>query len=202
MATSDVRSIDSLRNLKAGLVELAHQWDGSLQQIKVSLHRIEEHFSVERPAYWKKEVRKAEQTLTEAMDNLSSQQGNASDGNGPALSEARQRVQIAKRRLEWCEEKLRAAKRIAIQVDRICQEVAGPIADVSSHVEVSLPRAASTLAEWVGHLDRYTETSSFALEPQTRNSATTHGDSGSMPEPVTPSDVMPPENASSESATP
>ncbi len=158
METSDVRSIESLRLLRIAIGELGHDWDLSIQQIRFAMHRIEEHFSAALPAYWKQQTRTAERKLSEAQDNLSRQQGNSSDGNAPALTEAKQRVNLAKRRLSFCEDKLRMTAKVAIHVERACQELAGPLADAAGHVDVTLPKAAGHLAELIGHLESYTET--------------------------------------------
>jgi hypothetical protein len=167
METSDVRSIDALRDLRRALGELSHGWDSALQQIRFSMHRIEEHFSTTMPNYWKTETRKAEQKLTEAMDNLSRQKGSSSDPNPPAATEAKQRVNSAKRRLTFCEEKQRAATRIAINVERACQELLGPIAEATGHVSTTLPNAAIKLAVMIEQLDRYAEMSLPPTSPAT-----------------------------------
>ncbi len=166
METSDVRSIDALRQLKAACRGLSQDWDGALQQIKFCTTRIEEHFASTLPAYWREQTRAAERRLSESLDNLSRLQGNVTDGNAPAMTEAKQRVQLARRRLALCESKSRAAKTIAIEINRVCQELAGPLAQVCGHVEVTLPGAASVLGQWIGHLEAYADT---AADRPTRN---------------------------------
>lgn len=162
METSDVRSIESLRTLRTAIGDLANDWDMALQQIRASIHRTEEHFSTRMPEHWKSQTRAAEQKLSEALNNLSHQQGNASSGQSPAVTEAKQRVQLAKRRLAVCEEKLRLAAKVAIQFEHACQELAGPIAEVVGHTNVTLPNAAGHLAVLISHLDRYVERTNHA----------------------------------------
>jgi len=157
METSDVRSIDSLRSLHAAIVALGSRWDGATQQIRSSTHRIDEHFSNTMPAYWKQQTNVAGQTLAEAENNLSRQHGNNASGQAPALTEAKLRVQKAKRRLDQCETKYHLSRKIALQFDRMSQELAGPLAEVASHCENTLPHAAVELAALIGHLDRYAE---------------------------------------------
>ncbi|MGV3486938.1 MAG: hypothetical protein ACO1RT_21160 [Planctomycetaceae bacterium] len=159
MSTSDVRSIESLRSLHHAIGLLAHDWDGALQQLRRAAERVREHFAVEMPAYWKQQTRAAEQKLTQALDNLSSQQGNSTEGRAPSLSEAKQRVQLARRRLTLCEAKLRAANNIAIHIELACQELAGPLAEVSGQANTSLPNAALKLESLIGHLEQYAELS-------------------------------------------
>ncbi len=162
METSDVRSIDAIRALRGAVLELGHDWDLALQQIRFSMHRVEEQFTTVLPAYWKSQSRVAEQTLAEAINNHSRQQGISSDGNAPALSEARHRVQVAKNRLSECEDKRRKAAKLAIQIELACQELAGPIAEVVDHSSNTLPTAADFLAKQIGFLDQYTESTGLA----------------------------------------
>jgi hypothetical protein len=162
METSDVRSIESLRMLRTAIGILANDWEVALQQIRASIHRTEDHFSNRMPEYWKNQTRAAEQKLSEALNNLSHQQGNASSGQAPAVTEAKQRVQLAKRRLADCEEKVRLAAKVAIQFETACQELAGPIAEVVGHTSVTLPNAAGHLAVLISHLDRYAERTDHA----------------------------------------
>lgn len=190
MASSDVRSIDSLRGLRSAVLELAHDWDLSLQQIRFAMHRIEEHFGHVMPSYWKQETRLAEQRLTEAMDNLSRQQGNTTDGNAPALTEAKQRVQLARRRLAFCEEKSRTAKKISLQVEQMCKDLSGPLAEATGHVSVNLPAGAEKLAQWIGHLDRYAEKPRFTNTPASSPQAHVE-----LPDSDTTGSESPPEKA-------
>jgi hypothetical protein len=157
METSDVRSIDALRDLKSHVIELSADWDLAIQQIKSTVQRVEGHFNTEMKAYWTQQTRQAEQKLAEAQNNLSRQQGNANTGQTPAVTEARQRVESMKRRLKLCEEKSRLAAQIAIHYERISRELAGPLADMTGHAATNLPMAASHLERFIGHLDRYTD---------------------------------------------
>lgn len=153
--SSDVRSIDALRELQAALLALSERWDGSLQQIKFTMHRIEEHFKHTMPSYWTQQLRLAEQKLTEALDNLSRLRGTAGPDNAPAATEAKQRVNQCRRRLSLCEAKLRAARGVAAKVDGVSDDLSGPIAQGFQHVQVTLPGAARELSQLIEHLDQY-----------------------------------------------
>lgn len=153
--SSDVRSIDALRELQASLLALAERWDGSLQQIKFTMHRVEEHFKHKMPTYWTQQLRLAEQKVTEAQDNLSRLRGTAGPDHAPAATEAKQRVNLCRRRLSLCEAKLRAARAVAAKVDGVSDDLSGPIAQGFQHVQVTLPGAARELSHLIEVLDQY-----------------------------------------------
>jgi hypothetical protein len=173
MSTSDVRSIDSLGQLRQTLLSLSSDWVDCLHQIKYAARRIEERFSMEIPGHWKHQVELAERSLTESLDNLSRYQ-TATSGVSAGDSEARLRVSKARRRLAFCQDKQRRARQLALTVQRACQDLAGPVAEVTMHSDVSLPAAAAELARMIDHLSRYAEIRSEPLPPPIANTAVDH----------------------------
>lgn len=164
MSTSDVRSIDSLIQLRHTLINLSGDWTDCLHQIKYAARRIHERFAVDLPAYWKHQTTLAERALTESLDNLSrlqSTSGGASPGGSaggsPGATEARMRVAKVRRRLALCQAKEKRSRQLALAVEQACEELSGPIAEVAMHSEVNLPAAAAELARMIDHLSRYAE---------------------------------------------
>lgn len=156
MAASNVQSIESLQRLRQTLVTLSSDWRGALQQVRFTVQRIEEDFTSQWPAYWKRQNAIAEMALQEALDNLSRLQSTRAGASDPA-TEAKQRVNAARRRLALCQSKQALAKQLALAIGKACQDLAGPAAEVRSHAEVQLPKAAIELAALIDHLSRYAE---------------------------------------------
>ena len=71
MATSNVRSIESLEAFRGQLVKLSSDWDKTIGEIRSLVVRAESHFSQDLPAYWKRQLAFAQRELSEAKDNLS-----------------------------------------------------------------------------------------------------------------------------------
>ncbi len=159
MSTSNVRNIDSLEHFHGQLVRLSSDWDKTLQEIRALVHRAEEHFSRDRPAYWRRQLQLAERELTEARDNLSQKQSAARAQDRPSATEAIKRVRIAERRAKDCESKLRLAKSLSIEIGQACDGVLGPLAEVTEHCEVVLPVAARQLRTLIDQLRLYAEQS-------------------------------------------
>lgn len=170
MSTSDVRSIDSLLQLRHTLITLSGDWTDCLHQIKSAARRIETRFAVEIPAYWRHQAALAERSLTAALDRLSRLQS-TSAGGLPGATEARAQVAKARRRLVLCQEKEQRSRQLALTIEQACQELSGPIAEVTMHSEVNLPAAAAELARMIEHLNRYAETQSSPIDsPRTIDS--------------------------------
>ncbi len=159
MPTSNVRNIDSLEVFHGQLVRLSGDWLKVLDELRVLLHRAEEHFAHDRPAYWRRQLQLAERELTEAKDNLSSKRSAARARDRPAATEAAKRVQIAQQRARDCESKVRLAKSLSIEIGQACDALLGPLAEVTEHCEVVLPNAARQLRTLIEQLRIYAEQS-------------------------------------------
>ena len=107
----------------------------------------------------RQQSRVAERELTEAKDNLSQKQSAARPGDRPAATEAVKRVRLAEQRSRECEAKLRLAKTISIDIGQACDDLLGPLADVTEHCEVVLPTAARHLQSLIDQLRAYAEQS-------------------------------------------
>ena len=157
MPESDVRDIESLEALRIGLLQLGSEWNTVIQSIRITVHRAEEYFASDRTGYWRRQIQSAERELTEARDNLSQKRSAVRVSDRPAATEAAQRVHRAEARLRTCQAKHSQSRSIAMQMSRRCDELLGPLADVSDHCESLLPVAAQELKGLIGHLRRYAE---------------------------------------------
>ena len=159
MTASNVRNIDSLEAFYDGLIRLSGDWDKTLQEIRMTIRRAEQHFTEDRPRYWRRQTQLAERELNEAKDNLASKRAAIRPADRPSAVEAAKRVEAAQRRLRTCEAKSREAKQWAIEITQHCDRLLGPLADVVEHYETVLPSAATELRSLIEQLRRYAEQS-------------------------------------------
>ncbi|QEF99367.1 hypothetical protein Mal15_34310 [Stieleria maiorica] len=165
MSTSDVRNIDSLQRLRTGVLAMADSWEKTLQEIRIAIHRADQYFGDEVPRYWRHQTELAERELTEAKDNLQQKEAAARAGDRVSAMEARKRVAAAKTRLDLCRDRQRTAKSLAIEIRHQCDELLGPLADMTEHSDNRLPAAAiklGTLLEW---LHRYADAAQMPASP-------------------------------------
>ena len=157
MSSSNVRNIETLEAFHAGLVRLSSDWQKTLEEIRMLVQRAEEHFSTDRPGYWRQQLRQAEREVNEARDYLAQKQAAIRPGDRPSASEATKRVRIAEKRLRECQEKQTECRRWSIEIAQQCDALLGPLADVVEHCEVLLPAAARELRELIEQLRLYAE---------------------------------------------
>ncbi len=164
MSTSDVRNIDALEDLRVGILKMADSWVKSLQEIRIAIHRAEDHFTNQVPKHWRHETQLAERELTESLDNLQQKQSAARASDRVSALEAQKRVRRAKDRLNLCRERARTAKAVSIEIKHQCDEILGPLADMADQSDNQLPAAAIQLGGFLDALRRYSE-SSQSLPP-------------------------------------
>ncbi|WP_146512892.1 hypothetical protein [Rubripirellula amarantea] len=159
VSSSNVRNIESLEAFQAGLIRLSSDWEQAIQEVRMMVHRAEEYFSSDRPAYWRRQTQLAERELTQAKDDLVVKRSAPRAEDRPAATEAVKRVKLAEARLRLCEAKKRAAKKWSLEVKQQCDDLLGPIADVAEHCEVLLPSAAAELRQLIEQLKLYADKS-------------------------------------------
>lgn len=157
MSTSNVRNIESLEDLRAGLIRFADRGEKSLQEIRIFVQRAETHFSHDLPAYWRRQTELAERELTEAKEVLAQKRATVRPSDRAPATEEAQRVNKAQRRIRECQAKQVEAKRWGLEMSQQCDGVLGPLADVAEHCEVLLPVAARELRTLIDQLRLYAE---------------------------------------------
>ena len=157
MSTSNVRNIESLEAFHGGLVRLSEDWDKTLQEVRMIVHRAETYFAQDRPAYWRRQTKLAQRELTEAKDRLANKRTAIRSADRPPATEEAKRVSKAETRVRECEAKLRETKAWALEISQQCDGVLGPLADVIEHCEVLLPTAANELRALIEQLRAYAE---------------------------------------------
>ena len=172
VSTSNVRDIECLASFKIGLVKLAADWDNTTQEIRTSIHRVNTYFHDDRPAYWRRETRLAERHLSEATDVLSRLTAEFRPGQAAPATEAKQRVAKAKLRLQLCQEKERLCKKWLIAMAQQCDDLLGPLADMSEHCQTMLPEAARELGGLVDKLRAYAELTPADAPPNSDSAST------------------------------
>lgn len=157
VSTSNVRNIESLEAFHGGLFRIADRWQKTLQEIRLQVQRADEYFSQQQPAYWRRQTQLAERELNDAKEYLAQKRAAVRHTDKVPATEAAVRVRKAEQRLRDCHEKQRLAKKWAVEMNRQCDEVLGPLAEIVEHCESLLPGAARELRVMIDQLRRYAD---------------------------------------------
>jgi len=155
MSRSDVRSIDSLGDLRRALSRLSERLATEGQQLRHQLQRAQQHFETEVPAYWTAELKRAERGLQESQDRLSRKQTSVRSGDSVPATDEKKEVARWKARRRTCQEKLAVSRRVAVEMLQTIERAHSPVADLVEQAEVVLPTAVGRLQQLIDRLEAY-----------------------------------------------
>ncbi len=155
MSDADVRSIESLDELRQAVDRLGERLLRQGHQVRAVVGRAEQHFARDYPVYWQSQLRRAEQRLSEARDRLSRKQSTAGSGSSAPATDERKEVARWKARKKLCRERIERARTVAVEMEQNCEKMKGPVADLIELAEVSLPNASVRLATLIARLQAY-----------------------------------------------
>lgn len=152
---SDVRDVDVLLELLNGVSRLGEGFKATVEEIRGTLSRVDQWIRIDRPAYWKQQLRLSEQALNSALDYLQQKQSTTRPGDRPPASEAQKRVAVAKQRVNRCQEKIQACQRHLLRLEQVINGMAGPLTEIDEYAANDLPRAMAELKQLIKILDAY-----------------------------------------------
>ncbi|MCM2369556.1 hypothetical protein [Aporhodopirellula aestuarii] len=155
MSEADVHSIESLEDLHRAVVHLSEKLMLQGYQLRSIVTNAERHFSQECPSYWRGQLRRAEQHLSEALDRLSRKQSTLRSGDAVPATEEKKQVARWKARVRLCHERIDRARSVAVEMEQNCDKMKGPIADLMELAEVTLPQASRRLSSLIERLQAY-----------------------------------------------
>ncbi len=162
-----VSSIDALRTFRAAVLKFIDAADKAVSEAESELQRVQDWLTNDRPVFWKGELRRREQDVARARDELRRVQWTIGD-HKPAAVEQKKALKKAEGRLEEARQKIAAVQRWRVLFDRAVNEYKGQIQPCRTAYEVELPEAAALLSSLAGTLDEYLALAPAELEGELR----------------------------------
>jgi hypothetical protein len=174
---ADVKSIDTLAFVRSALSSFAHEAGQALAEIEIQGQRAVEYICIDRAAYWKAEIRRANDLVNKAMKDLEHCRTFKKVGdNTPSCIEEKKALDKARKRLAFAEEKAELVRKWTPVVQQQFRETTVRMVRFRDVIDVDCPRAMSQLERMLRALDAYQNTSS----PTTGGDAETAGGSVSV----------------------
>jgi len=109
---ADVKSIDTLAFVRTAFASFAHEANQALGEIEIQGQRAVEYICMDRAAYWKNEIRRANDLVNKAIKDLEHCRTFKKVGdNTPSCIEEKKALERAKQRLARAEAKAEAVRR-------------------------------------------------------------------------------------------
>ncbi len=162
-----VRSLEALKDWYSALT----QFRGDAQNALISLSMALQHardWLEEQQDFWRRAIRKAEEDVTHAKQELRTRKQQKFLGEQPDTTVQEKELRRAQAVLEYAEERLEAVRRWIQKLPRLIQDTyEGPSRNLEFLLDADLPRALALLDRQLGSLEQY-----LALKPEVRPAAT------------------------------
>lgn len=169
----NVQSIDSLRELRTAVMQLADSFAELSFDLRSEVTRTVEWITVIAPEYWRQQLQLAERRLSEALDNLAAMQATYGGHDKPAATEAKKRVTTLRTRVSLCNQRLQDIKRWSAEIERSANLMTSTCANLQQQAEAELPKGAARLSGWIKSLDAYAESNRAINTNQPSNNSQT-----------------------------
>ncbi len=163
MSEARVTDVAVLVDFRAALAIFAAEAHRALADLEIETHRAVDWFTHDRPQFWEAEVRRSQDAVARARDDLNNSRTFKRIGDyTPSCAQEKKVLEAAKRRLEHAERKLQAAKQWSRSVQQAVHKFHGPIQQLLMILDGDVPRAMALLERMSTSLEHYAATNAPA----------------------------------------
>jgi methionyl-tRNA synthetase len=170
-----VNSIDAIRDVRAALIRFVDEARNALGATDVQINRNLNWILQEQPAYWKMEIKRRQQALSEARAALHRKRLQARPGSAVQDTEEKELLRKAEHRLEEAEQKLEKVKKWAPVFQHAVNEYFGRSRPFGDYLSGDLQRSIEVLDRMITALDAYVAMAPPSMPNLTPESGTTPG---------------------------
>jgi len=165
MPRANVKSIEAIRSFRVALIKFAEKVTDAVESMKDQVFHAVSWVELEQPRHWHQQELTAYDRVSEARIQLDvSKMRKETADFRPSLIEEKQALQAAKRRLEYCRQKVQLVKAAAYKVRHEADEFQGRLGQVERLLETDLPNMIALLERMVSSLEAYAEVSTKDAE--------------------------------------
>ena len=153
---AQVRSVDAIEHFRHQLSKYEEQVQVAIEALTSELQRANNWLRNDRPGYWKKQTKLAEDAVHEAKMNLERCiMFPTVSGERPACREEKAALRKAQSHLKYCQEKIERVRYWNRQIQHEMLEFSGRIGQLKRMLETELPAARARLQQIIRRLDEY-----------------------------------------------
>jgi len=154
MSQARITSIEALAAWKAAVCIFGDAGKDAICAVEMELRRAFDWLD-EQAKHWRSEVRRREEAVLQAKNELTRKKMLPIIGKHPDTTEQEKALRKAQLRLAEAEEKIETCRRWAIELRRNADEYEGTARQLSGWLEGDLPRATATLEQRITALEQY-----------------------------------------------
>lgn len=150
-----VTSVEAVQRFYSAVRVFQDEADGALLALDQQLAKVLAYYDYDLPHYWKEQVRRAFDEVARARSAYETCKMRTVAGHRPSCDEEQAALTAAKRRLEYCQEKVEVVGRWAVKLHRVVDEFRAQTGRFRKFVEGDVEKTAALLARTVASLESY-----------------------------------------------
>jgi hypothetical protein len=151
-----VKSIDALQSMSSAMVCFRDDARSALDDLEIQIYRILQWIREDCRMYWKNEVHRSQDRVTEARHQLEHAMiYRRIEGQHASCTEEKKALEMAKRRLTMAEGKVEAIKHWSPVIERAIDDYLRIRTHLVNWLEADYPRAVSALDRMMTALEKY-----------------------------------------------
>jgi hypothetical protein len=150
-----IESPEVIQDLRNRFAILDQACRSALMGCTADVQDVRSWLRTDRPLYWKHEIRRREEALAVAKQELARARLAAERGVRNVGVDEQRAVERAKVRLEEAQRKLQAVGRCAVLLDQKADKMLGPVNALLILLDQRTPQAISRLDLMLDHLEEY-----------------------------------------------
>jgi len=152
---ANVRSVDAIEAVRAALASLREQLEQAVDMVDIEMRRVLDWLEHDRPGYWRRQLRDANDGVTEARAALHRCLMYPINDERPSCYEERADLKKAEAHLRYCDEKSERLRHWIREVRHEMFEYEGRISQLNEIIEFDVPRAIAILDRLLVNLQEY-----------------------------------------------
>ncbi len=156
-STANVKSLASIDEFVKALALTQEELVRSSEDTENELNRVTDYLQKVAPEYWKKQYQRANERWSEAREALSRCEQVTREDERRPCTEQKKQLELAKRRVEFCESRIRNIKALSQQWQQEVLKIHSHVHHVLDIGESGLPNAQNALQQIMTPLRRYAE---------------------------------------------
>ena len=152
-----VTSIEAIHQFRAELRRYEEKVRDTLEQLLHESRRAIEWVEGDRSSYWPNEMRKSENRLASARNDLERAKMSKLSDESKDCYDEQKLVELCQMRLRLSEDKIKVVRRWRHLMRHHADELDGKLARLTQYLEADLPKAMAALDRMTRALDKYAE---------------------------------------------
>ena len=157
MSTANVHSLEALGEFKLTLIDFKASIEDAIMMLEQEILRAVDWLEHDRPFYWDNQIRNAYDSVGEARTNYESCRTRTVAGHRSMCLEEKKALEMAKRRLKLCQDKMEVSKKWFITIRHEADEYRGRMSQLQRCMDDELPKTMALLERMIRSLEEYVE---------------------------------------------